>query len=181
MYLKQTIAPTSEPITLEEAKAFLRVLDSDSDELINSLIVAAREHVENITNRQLLPATFELYDANIVHKLPKNPIRSIEKIELLGEDGTYSEFDNSLYYLFRELGIGYIGYKTMPSIINHPEAFKITFTSGYDTIPEAIKQYMKVKIATLFENREQFVVGVSISEFSDRFIESLIAPYMVRN
>ena len=181
MYLKQTVAPTSEPITLDEAKAFLRVLDSDSDELINSLIVAVREYVENITNRQLLPATFEAYDANIIYKLPKNPIRSIEKIELLGDDGVYSEFDSSLYYLFGELGIGYVGYKTLPELIEHPEAFKITFTSGYDIVPEAIKQYMKVKIATLFENREEFVVGVSISEFSNRFIDSLIAPYIVRN
>jgi len=181
MYLKQTITPASEPITLDKAKAFLRVLDNDSDELINSLIVAAREHVENITNRQLLLATFELYDANIVHKLPKNPIRSIEKIELLGSDGAYSEFDSSLYYLFIEHGVGYVGYKTMPTLLNHPQAYKITFTSGYDVVPEAIKQYMKVKIATLFENREQFVVGVSISEFSNKFIDSLIAPYIVRN
>ncbi len=181
MYLKQTVAPISEPITLIEAKAFLRVIDNDNDELIKSLIVTAREYVENITNRQLLPATYELYDSNVVFKLPKNPVRSIEKIEYLDINGVYNIFDPSLYSLYKDLGVGYVDYVTTPVLICHKEVFKITFTSGYDIVPETIKQYMKVKIATLFENREEFVIGAPIAEFSDRFVDSLIASYIIRN
>jgi len=181
MRLVQTVAPLQEPITQAEAKDFLRVLDSDSDNLILALIVAVREHVENITNRQLEVATFELYLDYFPSKLPKNPINSIEKIEYMDESGTYQLLDSSLYYLYVENGIGMIEYLSKPLFKDHKESIKITFTSGYDLTPEPIKQYMRVKISTLFENREEFVVGASISSFNDGFIENLLNSYKVRS
>ena len=57
---------------------------------------------------------------------------------------------------------------------------KITFVSGYESVPEAIKAYMKVKIATLYENREEFVIGASIAEFGNKFVENLLSSYKVR-
>lgn len=192
MRLVQTVAPVQEPISLTEAKDFLRVLDNDSDALISSLIVAVREHVENVTNRQLESATFELYAETFISKLPKNPINSILKIEYMDEFGFYNTLDPLLYYLYEEYGIKKIMFLDMdvnfnftdskfPTIQKHKEAVKITFTSGYTTVPEAIKQYMKVKISTLYENREQFVIGVPISEFGHSFVENLLSPYKVRS
>jgi len=181
MRLVQTVAPLQEPISLAEAKGFLQVLDNDSDTLISSLIVAVREHVENVTNRQLESATFELYAEDFISKLPKNPITSISKIEYLDENGVYLELDNTSYYLYENNGIGYINYSVIPTLQDHKESLKVTFTSGYTTVPEAIKAYMKVKISTLFENREQFVIGASISSFGGEFIENLLSPYKIRN
>jgi uncharacterized phage protein (predicted DNA packaging) len=43
-------APTS-PVTLEEAKAHLRVDTTDDDALIGRLLIAASQFVENETNR----------------------------------------------------------------------------------------------------------------------------------
>jgi hypothetical protein len=43
--------PTNEPVTLKQAKAFLRVEIDDDDELIGILIKAAREVCESYTNR----------------------------------------------------------------------------------------------------------------------------------
>ena len=43
--------PTSEPVTLAEAKNFLRVTITDDDLLISSLITAAREACEAFTGR----------------------------------------------------------------------------------------------------------------------------------
>lgn len=43
--------PTSEPITLKQAKDFLRVDGTDDDDLITSLVQAAREAVEVFTGR----------------------------------------------------------------------------------------------------------------------------------
>lgn len=187
MRLVQTVAPVQEPISLTEAKDFLRVLDNDSDALISALIVAVREHAENVTNRQLESATYELYAEDFISKLPKNPITSISKIEYMNENGFYQILDSNLYYLYEDNGIGKIMYLDLlnvpfpTTIKEHKEAVKITFTSGYTTVPEAIKQYMKVKISTLFENREQFVIGASISSFGDKFIENLLNPYKIRS
>jgi len=181
MQLIQTVAPTKEPITLYEAKSFLRIMDNEDDLLIETLISAVREHIENITNRQLESATFELYTNYLITKLPKNPIASIDKIEYLGQDGNYIELDNTSYYLYENNGIGCINYNDIPTLQEHKKTLKITFTSGYTNVPESIKSYMKVKISTLYENREQFVIGASVAEFGNKFVENLLSSYKVRS
>ena len=181
MQLIQTVAPLTEPLTLEEVKEFLRVLDNDSDTLISALIIAVREYVENITNRQLEVATFEIISEDLFSQLPKGSLKSVEKIEYLDEALNYVEFDTSKYYTYINNGIGYISFSEAPTIQDHKQAVKVTFVCGYDVVPEAIKAYMKVKISTLFENREQFVIGASISDFGSGFIENLLSPYKIRN
>src|SRR5687767_2465071 len=52
--------PEQEPITFDEAKAHCRVDVDDDDALISGLIVAARQHVENVTGRQLIAAEWAL-------------------------------------------------------------------------------------------------------------------------
>ena len=185
MQLVQTVAPLVEPLTLDEAKDFLRVLDNDSDTLISSMISAVREHVQNVTNRQLEVATYELYADSFISALSKNPIKSIDKIEYMDANGDYLLLDSNLYYLYEDLEVGHIDYLQLvsapyPNIQDHKKAVKITFTCGYDKVPEAIKAYMRVKISTLFENREEFVIGAPIAEFGSRFIENLLSPYKIK-
>jgi uncharacterized phiE125 gp8 family phage protein len=54
------IAPAIEPLSLEEAKAFLRVETGDDDALIAALIAAARLHVESQTNLALITQSWRL-------------------------------------------------------------------------------------------------------------------------
>ena len=181
MQLTQIVAPATEPITLEEAKAFLRVLHSDDDALISSIITAVIEHVENVTNRQLVIATFELKNYNFVCRLPKGSLQSVSKIEYLDANGDYIILDSTKYYEYMDNGLGYIEYLEIPYIPTHREAVKITFIAGYTIVPETIKQYMKVKIATLYENREEYVIGASISNFGNEFIENILSSYKIRS
>ncbi|MBP6950799.1 MAG: phage head-tail connector protein [Alphaproteobacteria bacterium] len=46
--------PLQEPLTLEEAKAYLRISIKQEDSFLRSLIAAARTHVEELTGRSLL-------------------------------------------------------------------------------------------------------------------------------
>jgi hypothetical protein len=52
------VEPTAEPITLVQAKNFLRVQITDDDDLISGLITAAREMVEHFCNRSFVPKTY---------------------------------------------------------------------------------------------------------------------------
>lgn len=52
--------PAGEPVSLQEAKAHLRVDFDDDDGLIQALIAAARQAAETITNRQLMSARWKL-------------------------------------------------------------------------------------------------------------------------
>ncbi|NOZ32801.1 MAG: hypothetical protein GXP01_06965 [Alphaproteobacteria bacterium] len=46
--------PAGEPVSLTEARAFLRVDDTGENTLISTLITAARVHVESMTRRALI-------------------------------------------------------------------------------------------------------------------------------
>lgn len=79
--VKRTVDPTAEPVTLAEMKAHLRVEDNSDDDLITSLLVAAREFVETETVTQLMPATYQMVldgfpGANGAIKLPRPPFKS---------------------------------------------------------------------------------------------------------
>jgi uncharacterized phiE125 gp8 family phage protein len=52
--------PAVEPITLADAKSFLRVAHGDDDALIAALITAARAHVEMATRRALIAQTWRI-------------------------------------------------------------------------------------------------------------------------
>jgi len=178
MQLTLVTPPAEKPLTLDEAKAFLGELDDLHNDLIQSMIDSAVTHTENILNRQLGVATFEGYADHYVTKLPKNPIKSIDKIEIM-VDGNYVEVDSSKYYLYEEYEVGCIEYIDMPTFEYHRKAVKITFTCGYDVTPEPIKTYIKTKISTLFENREEYVIGASISKFDDNLARNLLVPYRI--
>lgn len=61
MGLRLKTAPATEPVSLVEAKLFLRVDHSDEDSLINDLIQAARECVEEYTKRALITQTWTMF------------------------------------------------------------------------------------------------------------------------
>lgn len=58
MYCQRLTLPTSEPVSLADAKNFLRLYSSDQDATITTLLVAAREFAENETGRALAQGSF---------------------------------------------------------------------------------------------------------------------------
>ena len=52
--------PAAEPVTLADAKAYLRVAIGDDDAVIAALIAAARSHIEAQTRRALITQTWRL-------------------------------------------------------------------------------------------------------------------------
>lgn len=59
--LNLVTAPATEPVTLTEAKAHMRVTTSSDDDYITDLITTARLHAENLTKRAFINQTWQLY------------------------------------------------------------------------------------------------------------------------
>lgn len=142
---------------LETVKDYLRVVDNDSDTTIQMLIDSSLSYAENYTNRQFGLATFELYTEILVDgmALPKNPIKSITKIEYMDESNTYQLLDSSLYYLYEDDGIGKVEIiGDIPNYANHKYAIKITFVAGYDEIPNLLVSWLSYQVSEQFDGTE---------------------------
>jgi uncharacterized phiE125 gp8 family phage protein len=61
MALQLKTPPGSEPVTLAEAKSYLRITDTDDDLFINALITAVRQRFESWTARSLITQTWTLW------------------------------------------------------------------------------------------------------------------------
>lgn len=163
MALKLITAPTAEPVTLAEAKLHLRVDQASEDALINVLISAARESAEHITERALMPQTWELQlDAfPDAFRLLRGPVISVTSVKYLDKNGTLQTLDSSQYQVDLTDDAGAW---VLPAYgVEWPEAradinaARVRYQAGYAdaaTVPAAIKSWILLMIGTLYENRE---------------------------
>lgn len=188
MGLKLKIPPIIYPVTLVEAKAHLHVLSADDDGTIGFLIEVATAQAEDITSRQLMSAVYELTMDILPGRieLKKPPLISVDKIEYIpnGSD-TYVLLDPSFYVvddtvepavIIKHRDVSY------PAISWRPNSVRVTFTAGYAntaSVPKPIKQWILIRIATLFEHREEIVVGVSVTPIQNDYNDYLISKYRV--
>ena len=76
--------PASEPVALDEARAYLRLDDTDEDALLTTLVTAARLHVESVTGLALLSQSWRVVrddwpvDGTIC--LPVAPVQSVAAV-----------------------------------------------------------------------------------------------------
>lgn len=184
MYLVQKVAPVNELLTLDSAKSFMRILDTDSDIDIQAMINSSLEYAQNYTNRQFITATYELYTDVFKQdmQLPKNPIQSVTSVEYMDENGVYQPMTD--FYVYGENGVSKIHFEDMPTHKEHKNAIRITFVAGYGDnstdVPETIKSYLRVMVSTLYENREQYVVGVSIDTMANPILDKMLNMYRVQ-
>ena len=63
---------------------------------------------------------------------------------------------------------------------NHKQAVRITFKSGYaSNFPADLRQWLKVRVSTLYEYREELTAGVSIAK--NNHVDSILQRYRIRS
>ncbi len=175
MTIEVTGAPALEPITLAEAKNFMRVEDSSTDDtLITGQIVTARRHHERMLRRSLITQTLTITldsdEAGSPIDLPRPPIKEITSVK------TYDDSDNETvtattdYRLEGEQGGGTIFTPGLLTAVNggwniqrRYSAVQVIYVAGYgltaSTVPGEIKESILRFVATLYNNRVNFIVG----------------------
>jgi uncharacterized phiE125 gp8 family phage protein len=183
MNLVQIVAPIAEPLSLDDAKTFMHILEDDEDDLITSMIESAREYAENYTNRQFEIATWELITECMYSGLTidKSTVTEIVTVEYMDEDSVYQTLSTDDYYLYFEHGAGKLHFDSIPSHKDDKRAFKITFKAGYATVPSGIVSFLKVFVSTIYENRELYIIGVSVETMANPAIIQMLNFHKVQS
>lgn len=179
--LTVSVVPSSEPITLTEAKSHLRITGSGDDTLITSLIKAARTYAEEYTHRALMTQTILLeldafsdvndplwegwktgpylnsYKNHIV--LPRPPVQSVTSVITYDDADAATTLASSKYYVDSAgeparvvLRTG----ETFPDALRVANAIRVTYVAGYASagvVPDALKIGMLQHVTHLYEHR----------------------------
>ena len=182
MNYTQVTAPTTEPISLEEAKEYLRVDNSVEDTLITALIKAARSKVESDTWRKMITQTWLLsMDKNEVKKfigITGSPIQTINYVKYFDINVIQQTLSTGSYQsnILNEPAI--IELSEIPQMAERMNAMQIEFVCGYGvaaSVPEDLKLAMKLLIGHWYEHREAVTVG-NMKDLPMAY-DALIAPY----
>lgn len=171
----------AEPVTLEDAKAHLRVDGTQEQALINALIAAARTAAEERLGITLLKTTWALtLDAfpcgTVV--LPRGPILGVTSVSYYDADGAQQTLDPGAYRLGdRSLEPTDAWPATQP---RRTAAVRIVYDAGYGTVPAAvpapIKAWVLLALGDLYANREASAERPVVTQ---GFADGLLEPYKV--
>lgn len=178
-------APAAEPLALDEARAFLRADTNDDDELIASLIAAARGHVETQTRRALMTQgwrlTLDCWPADGRIAVRPGPLRELTAARVFDLAGNATALD--LQHFVPDLGACEL--VVAPWAATQPTrlaaGIELDVTTGYgDTaldVPEPLRHAMRLLIAHWYENRGLVVTGAMSLADLPATVAALIAPY----
>ena len=183
MNLRQITAPTVRPVTLEEAKAQLRVESTDFDAQINRLIDTAVSWLaspDGWLNRSLCRQTLELTvagwpNAEGIH-LPGGPVASVSSVKYFDTANAEQTVTSSDYFLDRDRLLMLPGF-TKPILMQRPAPIAIRYLAGAETVaevPEGLRHAVLVLVTRLFEHRGDMVVG-TLRE--DPQLDAILSPF----
>jgi uncharacterized phiE125 gp8 family phage protein len=176
--------PVLEPVTLDEARDYLRLDSEEEDELLESLIRAARHLVEAASGQMLIHQTWRLslnaWPVMGRLRLPIEPLDAIISARVLDEAGAAQEIDLSLLAIdagARPPAILAIG--ALPQPGRRVNGIEIDVRAGHGAMPADVPPQLRLAVLKLvahwFENRGD-ATGERISAMPGE-VTALTAPW----
>jgi uncharacterized phiE125 gp8 family phage protein len=161
--VRLTTAPgASEPVTLDDLKAYGRIVSADEQRVIEQLLLAARQEVERYSGHVLVPGTFRVsideWTARL--ELPLTPVREVTSVGYQYADGTDETVDVATYY--SDLGavparVVFSNRFARPYALRGSAGIEIEVVAGYETradVPEDIRQHVMTLALLMYEHRD---------------------------
>ncbi|MCH9806763.1 MAG: head-tail connector protein [Alphaproteobacteria bacterium] len=169
MSLQMTSGPAIEPITLAEAKAHLRVDGTEEDQLISSLILTSRLHIEAALGLALITQAWKL----LLDKWPKTaevrirlrPLQSVSEVKVYDTDGQAAIVPPEHYISDTTGNPGRLvpARQGWPQPGRRANGIEIAFTAGYGDaetdVPAPIRQALLLLVAHWYEHRDPVEIG----------------------
>ena len=152
--LERIVLPATEPLTLVEAKLYLRVDGASEDSLITQLITSAREIAEAYLRRSLITQqwklTYEEYFPQRVY-LSMGPVTGIVRVSKKTKAGVVTDISTTAYYL------GIPDQLVLTELVAE-HLVEVVYGAGYGSasdVPQAIRQGILAHIAAMFDSRSE--------------------------
>jgi uncharacterized phiE125 gp8 family phage protein len=169
--------PAIEPISLTEAKEYARIDSTFEDTLISSLIKVARLNCEAFMGKAIIrkTVTVESFTFPYQWQLPYGPLISatdVTKVVNIDQNNV----ETALQY---QLNVGLF---PKIAITSGPQSFKfkMVYTAGFKNVPEDIKLAVKMMVNTMYERREDVIIGTIVAEMP-LGVKALLMPYKTYN
>lgn len=177
------IEPPEPLVSLELAKAHLRVDDDDSNILIGAYIAAVSEHLDGpdgwlgrAIGEQTLEWTTAGFPATTYLRLPFEPVQTIESVHYVNDAGVDTVWPDADYTLSRgALSLVYGG--SWPAGRVYADAVRIRWVAGYSTVPAAIVAAALIMVGDMFANRESSAPGGVGEVPMAASVSALLAPF----
>lgn len=143
------------PISLSDAKAWLKMEEDDDNAIITALIdevidLAEREYNFTIVDKTVT-AVYESF-GNRIHLLMA-PVKTVTSIKLIDSEGEETTLTNTEDYHYK----GNTVYISKGSA----NLLEIVYTAGWDSLPSGILLGLKKMILSAYEDRQD-VAGMSV-------------------
>lgn len=188
MGLSLVTGPTTEPVTLAEVKAHLRVSIPDDDGLIAGYVLAARRYAEGYTRRAFNTQTWDYTidycwpwvkrDCYLTRQitLPLPPLQSVTSITYVDTDGNSQTLASDQYVVKTDDTSGVIvpAYAvTWPDIRWQLSAATVRFVAGWTQIPDEIRTAIMLHVEILHDRNP------NDRELLEAARDALLDPYRV--
>ena len=144
---------------LEMAKVYLKIHHNDEDALLENLLSAAIEWVEEASGKTILPKTLEMRSKNVCVFLPFGPVQKVLKVAFRGKKIPETSYDVSNHngrckVFLKDLHGFYL-----------KGTLAVEYQTGYgktaQDIPQTLKNTVLTTLAYLYENRGEASLPVS--------------------
>ena len=169
--LKIITRPANQILSLDDAKAHLRVDFNDDDSLISSLIDVSTAYIDGPNGigvamlTQQWEMSLDMFDDYYI-RIPLGPVQSVDSITFISPDGTTHTLDPSLYvvsYGRNPCTIARAFGAVWPVVQQTIGAITVTFTTGFgddpEDVPADLLHAMRLIMGNLYENRSG-VIGI---------------------
>ena len=190
----QSVAPTTRPLTITDARRHLNLSTTVDDGYIDDCVDAATLHIEQLTQHALVSQTRLLKmqtfgDERYVHGrdifLPRSPLSSVTSITYVDTSGTTQTLSSTAYRSSTGDVPGRVSEaynNTWPATRNVQEDVTVTYVAGYgstqSSVPANLRHAVRLIAGHYYRNRESVLIG-SISKEVEFGVEALIEPQRI--
>lgn len=178
--------PATEPLSLADAKAFLRIDHDHDDAIISALIASARGQVEALTRSALMTQVWRLVldawpcEGRITPRF--GPLRAVNAARVYDAAGHASSIDTGRFVVDAASGVIVSPGWSLPVPGRARAGIELDIAIGFGPtaadVPDVLRHAIRVLVAHWYDNRGLAAIGASVAMLPGS-VSAMIANYRV--